>query len=324
MRLGYTGEAERFMRWMMERCAELEPDGSLQIMYGLDGRHSLPEETLPHLEGYRGSRPVRIGNAAYTHLQLDIYGELMDAVYLFDKYGSPIPHDAWMNVVRLIDWVCANWRQPDEGIWEVRGGRQEFLYSRVMCWVAVDRAIRLAGKRSFPAPMARWHEVRDTIYHDIFTRFWDPARKAFVQHVGATTLDASSLLMPLVRFISPTDPRWLSTLRAIERELVSDSLVYRYRSADGFSDGLTRRWRAPSRCAPSGTSSACRVSGDLQQARFFFEKMLGYANHLGLYGEELGPQAQHLGNFPQAFTHLALISAAFDLDRRLSAAGFAG
>ena len=323
MRLGYTGEAERFMRWTMDRCAELEPDGSLQIMYGLDGRHSLPEETLPHLEGYRGSRPVRIGNAAHTHLQLDIYGELMDAVYLFDKYGSPIPHDAWMNVVRLIDWVCANWRQPDEGIWEVRGGRKEFLYSRVMCWVAVDRAIRLARKRSFPAPMGRWHDVRDTIYHDVFSRFWDPSRKAFVQHVGATTLDASSLLMPLVRFISPTDPRWVSTLRAIERELVSDSLVYRYRLADGFSDGLTGLEGTFSMCSFWYVECLSRL-GDLQQARFFFEKMLGYANHLGLYGEELGPQAQHLGNFPQAFTHLALISAAFDLDRRLSAAGFAG
>src|SRR6266446_6058968 len=157
MRLGYTHEAAAFMRWMMARCGELEPDGSLQIMYGLDGRHALPEETLPHLEGYMGSRPVRIGNAAFNNLQLDIYGELMDSVYLYDKYGSPIGYDAWTNVVRLLDWVCANWRQPDEGIWEVRGGRQEFLYSRVMCWVAIDRAIRLATKRPFPAPLARWY-----------------------------------------------------------------------------------------------------------------------------------------------------------------------
>lgn len=323
MRLGYTGEAAHFMRWMMARCAELEPDGSLQIMYGLDGRHALPEETLAHLEGYRGSRPVRIGNAAYTHLQLDIYGELMDAVYLFDKYGFPIPHDAWMNVVRLIDWVCANWRQADEGIWEVRGGRQEFLFSRVMCWVAVDRAMRLALKRSFPAPLPRWHEVRDTIYHDVFARFWDPARQAFVQHAGATTLDAASLLMPLVRFVSPVDPRWVSTLRAIERELVSDSLVYRYRLENGFTDGLTGQEGTFSMCSFWYVECLSRL-GDLHKARFFFEKMLGYANHLGLYGEELGPQAQHLGNFPQAFTHLALISAAFDLDRRLSAAGVAG
>jgi GH15 family glucan-1,4-alpha-glucosidase len=324
MRLGYTKEAAGFMDWIMARCRELEPDGSLQIMYGIDGRHVLREEILPHLEGYMGSGPVRIGNAAYTHLQLDIYGELMDSVYLYDKYGSPIGYDAWTNIVRLTDWVCANWRQPDEGIWEVRGGRHDFLFSRVMCWVAVDRAIRLATKRSFPAPLARWHEVRDTIYQDVFTRFWDPTRQAFMQYAGAATLDASALLLPLVRFISPTDPRWVSTLRAIERDLVSDSLVYRYRTVDGgFSDGLTGQEGTFSMCSFWYVECLSRM-GDLQQARFFFEKMLGYANHLGLYGEELDAQGQHLGNFPQAFTHLALISAAYDLDRRLSVAGHAG
>ncbi len=323
MRLGYTDEAAAFMQWVMARCEELAPDGSLQIMYGIDGRHALPEETLPHLEGYMGSRPVRIGNAAFANLQLDIYGELMDSVYLYDKYGSPIGYDAWTNIARLVEWVCANWQQPDEGIWEVRGGRQEFLYSRVMCWVAIDRAIRLASKRSFPAPLSRWYEVRDTIYQDVFRRFWDPGRRAFMQHLGATTVDAAALLMPLVRFVSPTDPRWMSTLRAIERDLVSDSLVYRYRLTDGFSDGLTGEEGTFSMCSFWYVECLSRM-GDLQKARFFFEKMLGYANHLGLYGEELGPQAQHLGNFPQAFTHLALISAAFDLDRRLSAAGHAG
>jgi GH15 family glucan-1,4-alpha-glucosidase len=323
MRLGYTQEAQAFMQWVMDRAQELEPDGSLQIMYGIDGRHELREEILPHLEGYMGSRPVRIGNAAYTHLQLDIYGELLDSVYLYDKYGSPIPHDGWTNVVRLIEWVCAHWREPDEGIWEVRGGRREFLYSRVMCWVAIDRAIRLVNKRSFPAPLARWHEVRDAIYHDIYQRFWNPDLRAFVQYAGASTLDAASLLMPLVRFVSPTDPRWVSTLRAISRQLVSDSLVYRYRLADGFSDGLTGQEGTFSMCSFWYVECLSRL-GDLHKARFFFEKMLGYANHLGLYGEELGPQAQHLGNFPQAFTHLALISAAFDLDRRLSVAGHAG
>jgi len=322
MRLGYTQEAERFMRWMMDRCNELEPDGSLQIMYGIDGRHKLTEEVLPHFEGYMGSRPVRIGNAAFNHLQLDIYGELMDSIYLYDKYGSPIGYDTWANVTRLIEWVCANWRQPDEGIWEVRGGRQEFLFSRVMCWVAVDRAIRLATKRSFPAQLEKWYGTRDDIYRDIFTRFWNPTIGAFVQYAGANTLDAAALLMPLVRFVSPTDPRWISTLRAIERELVSDSLVYRYRLASGFSDGLSGQEGTFSMCSFWYVECLSRM-GDLHQARFFFEKMLGYANHLGLYGEELGPQAQHLGNFPQAFTHLALVSAAFDLDRRLSAAGHA-
>jgi len=323
MRLGYTEEAAAFMKWMMARVQELKPDGSLQIMYGLDGRHELREETLGHLEGYVGSRPVRIGNAAYMHLQLDIYGELLDSMYLYDKYGSPIPHDGWMNIIRLIDWVAAHWREKDEGIWEVRGGRQEFLYSRVMCWVALDRAIRLANKRSFPAPLSRWLEVRDTIYHDIHDRFWDTSRRAFVQHPGATTLDASALLMPLIRFVSPTDPRWVSTLGAIEHELVSDSLVYRYRLDEGFSDGLTGQEGTFSMCSFWYVECLSRL-GDLPKARFLFEKMLGYANHLGLYGEELGPQAEHLGNFPQAFTHLALISAAYDLDRRLSVAGHPG
>jgi GH15 family glucan-1,4-alpha-glucosidase len=323
MRLGYTGEAEAFMRWVMARVDELEPDGSLQIVYGLDGRHDLPEEELPNLEGYMGSRPVRIGNAAYRHLQLDIYGELMDAVYLYDKYGSPLAHDAWSHIVRLIDWVCQHWREKDEGIWEVRGGRQEFLYSRVMCWVAIDRALRLAGKRSFPAPLAQWHEVRDTIYRDIYERFWDAGRRVFVQAAGSNALDASALLMPLIRFVSPTDPRWLSTLRAIEQDLVSDSLVYRYRLGNGYTDGLTGQEGTFSMCSFWYVECLSRM-GDLHQARFFFEKMLGYANHLGLYGEELGPHGQHLGNFPQAFTHIALISAAFDLDRRLSAAGHAG
>ena len=323
MRLGYTGEAESFMRWMLARAEELEPDGSLQIMYAVDGRPVMGEETLDHFEGYLGSRPVRIGNDARTHLQLDIYGELMDSVYLYDKYGRAIGYDAWINVVRLIDWVCDHWREKDESIWEVRGGRREFLYSRVMCWVAIDRALRLANRRSLPAPFSRWYETRDTVYRDIFERFWDPVRRGFVQHPGATTFDAAALLMPLVRFVSPTDPRWISTLRGIEQELVSDSLVYRYRLGDAFSDGLTGQEGTFSMCSFWYVECLSRM-GDLPKARFFFEKMLGYANHLGLYGEELGPRAQHLGNFPQAFTHLALISAAYDLDRRLSAAGHTG
>ena len=320
IRLGFTGEAGAFMGWVEDRCEELEPDGALQIMYGIDGRKILTEESLPHLEGYKGSRPVRIGNLAHTHLQLDIYGELMDSIYLYDKYGAPISHDLWTNVVRFIDWVGRHWREPDESIWEVRGGRQEFLYSRVLCWAAIDRAIRLARKRSFPAPLARWHEERDTIYQDIFTHFWDAGGKAFVQAKGSTALDASALLLPLVKFIAPADPRWVSTLRAIERDLVSDSLVSRYRIGDHFSDGLVGDEGTFNMCSFWYVECLSRL-GDLQQARFVFEKMLGYANHLGLYSEELGRKGEHLGNFPQAFTHLALISAAYDLDRRLSAAG---
>jgi len=319
IRLGYTEEAASFMRWIEARCGELEPDGSLQIMYGLDGRHDLTEETLPHLEGYKGSSPVRIGNDAFRQLQLDIYGELLDSVYLYDKFGEPISYDLWKNLVRLIDWVCANWRREDAGIWEVRGGSRQFLYSRLMCWVAVDRGTRLASKRSFPAPLDRWLGVRDAIYEDIFGSFWDPDRKAFVRSSGARSVDAASLLMPLVRFIGPTDPRWLSTLRAIEEDLAYDSLLFRYRNEDGDGDGLSGKEGTFSLCSFWYVESLSR-SGDVDKARFYLEKMLAYANHLGLYAEEIGPHGEHLGNFPQAFTHLALISAAYHVDRTLTKA----
>jgi GH15 family glucan-1,4-alpha-glucosidase len=317
IRLGYTEEAAEFMRWIEARCNELEPDGALQIMYGIDGRRTLTEDSLDHLEGYRGSRPVRIGNAAHGQLQLDIYGELMDSVYLYDKFGEPISHDLWRNLTRLIDWVTRHWREPDEGIWEVRGGRREFLFSRFMCWVAIDRGIRLAVKRSFPAPLERWREVRDEIYWDIFDHFWDDDLRAFVQHRGARSLDAATLLMPLVRFIGWTDPRWLSTLDAIGRELVDDSLVYRYRTGQGAPDGLHGEEGTFSMCSFWYVEALARA-GDLRQARLAFEKMLGYANHLGLYAEELGPRGEHLGNFPQALTHLGLISAAYQLDRQMT------
>ena len=219
-----------------------------------------------------------------------------------------------------IGWVCENWDQPDEGIWEIRNKRQEFLFSRVMCWVAIDRGIRLAQKRSFPAPLARWQGVRDSIYQDVFANFWDPGQKAFVQCKGSKYLDAASLLLPLIKFISPRDPRFLSHLRAVEQALVSDSLVYRHNREDLAFDGLQSLEGTFSMCSFWYVECLCR-SGDLEKARFFFEKMLGYANHLGLYSEELGLRGEHLGNFPQAFTHLALISAAYALDRRLSAAG---
>jgi GH15 family glucan-1,4-alpha-glucosidase len=320
IRLGYTDAAGDFVRWLEARCAEQGPDGSLQVLYGVDGRHELPEQTLSHLEGYRRSSPVRVGNDAFRQFQLDIYGELMDSIYLYNKYGKPISHDLWLNLSRLVEWVCSHWREPDSGIWETRGGRREFLHSRVMCWVALDRAIRLAGKRSFPAPLERWLQVRDEIYADVYEGFWSPERRAFVAFKGARTLDAASLLMPLVKFVSPGDPRWLSTLAAIEQNLVEDSLVYRYRNGELFTDGLAGREGTFSMCSFWYVECLARA-GDLLKARFFFEKALGYANHLGLYAEELGPCGEHLGNFPQAFSHVALISAAFELDRRLSAAG---
>jgi GH15 family glucan-1,4-alpha-glucosidase len=319
-RLGYTAEAGAFMNWIEARCGELDPDSPLRIMYRLDGRHEIPEEALPHLSGHNGSTPVRIGNSAQNQLQLDIYGELMDAVYLQDKFGDPISYDLWDNLVRLLNWLCDHWRDPDDGIWEVRGGAREFLHSRVMCWVAVDRAIRIVRRRSFPAPFDRWRETRDAITKDIFTRFWDPARKTFVQHVGAKTTDAATLLMPLMKFIGPTDPRWLSTMRAIQHDLVEDALVFRYRPDKAAPDGLLGEEGTFSMCSFWHVEALAR-SHDVDKARFLFEKVLGYSNHLGLYSEELGPRGEHLGNFPQAFTHIALISAAYCLDRAMDAAG---
>jgi GH15 family glucan-1,4-alpha-glucosidase len=311
-RLGFTGEARAFINWLEARCAEVTPNQPLQIMYGIDGRHDLPEEILLHFSGYRGSAPVRIGNGAANQLQLDIYGELLDSLYIYDKFGEQISYDLWCDVVRIVNWVCDNWDRTDEGIWEVRGGQQSFYYSRLMCWVAVDRAIRLSIKRSYPAPRARWLETRDDIHQQIYSRFWNPKLQSFVQVQDGDWLDAAALLSPLVRFIAPTDPRWISTLNAIEKVLVDDSLLYRYRSPDGL-------------VGTEGTFCMCSFwfvecvarSGDVNKARFLFEKMLGYANHLGLFAEELGPSGEHLGNFPQAFTHMALISAAFELNRRL-------
>jgi GH15 family glucan-1,4-alpha-glucosidase len=321
LRLGYTEEAGAFMRWIEARCSELKPDGSLQILYGIDGRHEIPEEVLPQFEGYRGSSPVRIGNAAYQQRQLDIYGELMDSVYLYDKYVNPVSYDLWRDLVRLVDWVCAHWQEKDDGIWEVRGGQREFFYSRLMCWVAVDRAVRLAWKRSLPAPLDRWLPVRDKIHKEIFEHIWNPRRKAFVQFKGANNMDAACLLMPLVRFIGPTDPRWLSTLAAVEHELVNDSLVYRYRTDSAAPDGLHGSEGAFTMCSFWYVECLSRA-GQLQKARLLLEKMLAFANHLGLYSEQLGPSGEHLGNFPQAFTHLGLISAVYNLDRQLSDAGW--
>jgi len=317
LRLGFAEEAAAFMGWLTDRTRDWKvgPSGPMQIMYGIDGRAELPEFDHPTWSGYRDSAPVRIGNAAADQRQLDIYGEVIDSIYLYNKYGSPIHHETWENVRRMVDWLCENWDQPDEGIWETRGGQKDFTYSRLMSWVAIERAIRMNRSRGLPGDIVRWLAERDRIYNQIMKRGWSPERNAFVQHYGSDVLDASILLMPLVLFIAPTDPHWLSTLDAIGHELVEDSLVYRY-NVEASPDGLR---------GDEGTFSICTFwyvealtrSGQLDEARLAFEKMLTYANHLGLYSEEIGPTGEQLGNFPQAFTHLALISAAYNLNRAL-------
>jgi len=317
LRLGFREEAGAFMSWLEARFHHTggRVSGPLQIMYGIDGREDLPEKELAHLEGYMGSAPVRIGNGAATQLQLDVYGELVDSVYLCNKYGLPIYHDGWVELTRSLEWLIDHWDQPDEGIWETRGGRRNYTYSRLMSWVAVERAIRMARQRGLPADLSRWTGVRDRIYNQIMERGWHPARGAFVQHYDSDVLDASLLLMPLCKFIAPTDPRWISTLDAISAELVSDSLVYRY-NVDASPDGLSGDEATFSLCSFWWVEALARA-GRLDTARLAFEKMLTYANHVGLYSEEIGPTGEQLGNFPQAFTHLALISAAFNLDRQL-------
>jgi GH15 family glucan-1,4-alpha-glucosidase len=316
MRLGFLEEATHFQQWINARLKFDAKGGPLQTLYRTDGGTETPEIELKNLCGYRHSKPVRIGNAAYKQLQLDVYGELMDAIYLASKYGDGLGIDEWNSTKRMLRWLSKNWNQPDEGIWEVRGGRRHFLHSRIMCWVAFDRAIRLGEKRSLAGPFDWMLKARDDIYEDIVKHFWSEKRQAFVQYKGSDRVDAAVLLMPLVRFISPTDPKWLATLAAIEKELAVDTLVYRYRD-QGRVDGLP---------GSEGTFTACSFwfiealarSGQLEKAQILFEKMTGYANHVGLYAEQLGESGEHLGNFPQALTHLALISAATYLDRALS------
>jgi pentatricopeptide repeat protein len=318
--LGYLEEAGRFGMWLRDRVTEHvgEASGPLKIMYRVDGSSDLTEETLDHFEGWRGSKPVRTGNGAADQLQLDIYGEAMDAIYNGTEHGLPVAHHGWTELTKIIDWVAGHWDQPDEGVWETRGGRQDFTYGRFQCWVALDRAIRMAEHSGRPANIAQWVIERDRIYEQIMDRGWNARAGAFTQHYGTEVVDSSLLLMPLEGFIEPLDPMWLSTLRAIDAQLVSDSLVYRYNPA-ASPDGLHGDEGTFSLCTFLYVDALARA-GRLDEAVLTFEKMQTYGNHLGLFSEEIGPTGEQLGNFPQAFTHLSLINAAItlttELDRR--------
>jgi GH15 family glucan-1,4-alpha-glucosidase len=326
LRLGFKDEAAAFMRWIEDYASKhARPKEPGAVVFTIQGDTKLPEQTLDHWEGYRESGPVRIGNAAVSQFQGDIYGELMDAFYLSNKYVSPTSYDVWVKIRNRLDWICENWRRPDAGIWEMRDRQEHFVYSKIMNWVALDRGLRLADKRALPADRAKWMRERDRIYEEVMTRGWNEKRQAFTQHYGSDDLDASLLIMPLVFFMAPNDPRMLSTIGAIVKDprdggLVSDSLVYRYPPQPRI-DGLPGEEGTFNMCSfwlvEALTRAGQADAEKLDHARLLFERVLGYANHLGLYSEQTGPQGEALGNFPQAFTHLALISAAFNLDRVL-------
>jgi GH15 family glucan-1,4-alpha-glucosidase len=313
-RVGFKDEAHKFMGWLRDRCRS--SDGLLQPLYGIDGRTEIHEEELSHLSGYRDSRPVRLGNGAYEQLQLDLYGAVLDAAYLYNRYSAPLDYDLWHNLRSALDWLSENWRQPDEGTWGTRGERKHFVSSKVMSWVALDRAVRLAHQRGLPSGEDRWVEQRDAIYEEVMEKGWNPEKESFVQHYGSDAIDASLLLMPVVKFVGPTDPRWLSTLDRIQKELAYDVLVDRYKVAEATDNGSS---------SEDGTFSMCSFwlvecltqAGWLEEARLALEKMFSYSNHLGLYAEKVGPSGEALGNFPQAFCHLSLITAAVRLDRAL-------
>jgi pentatricopeptide repeat protein len=315
--LGFTDEAAGLGAWIRDRLEDRAGNGDspLAIMYRVDGSSDLSEFTLDHFEGYRRSSPVRIGNGAADQLQLDIYGEAMDSLYRFECMMPVVGERGWNDIVQMLDWLCEHWDQPDEGIWETRGGRRPFMYGRLMSWVAFDRAIRMAQARGRPADVGRWTAERDLLYRTVMDKGWNPTMQAFVQYEGSDVLDASTLLMPGVGIIVPTDGKWASTMSAIDKTLVSDSLVYRY-DPKASPDGLRGSEGTFSLCTFLYVDALTR-SGRIDDARLVFEKMLTYGNHLGLFSEEIGVTGEQLGNFPQAFTHLQLINAAINLDQHL-------
>ena len=303
--LGFDWEANDYFYFLAD-VAEAE-EGRLQIMYGIGGEAELPEQTLDHLTGYEGARPVRIGNDAYRQDQHDVWGAILDSFYLHTKSRDQVPERIWPILVKQVEAALANWRDPDYGMWEVRGGPKHFTSSKVMCWVAADRGARLAEIRGDMEYAARWQSAADEIKEDICSNAVDD-RGVFCQHYETTALDASVLLMPLVRFLPAQDDRIRRTVLAIADELSEDGLVLRYRPAE-TDDGLEGEEGSFTICSFWLVSALVEI-GELSRARDLCEKLLSYASPLDLYAEEIDPKSgRHLGNFPQAFTHLALINA---------------
>lgn len=321
--IGFFDEAHDFMHWIQDRAFK-QNGGNLQIMYGIRGETDLKEETLDHLSGYRNSRPVRIGNGAHDQRQLDIYGEIFDTAYLFyhvwnglerfSDHGDKLDGEMWAGLRQLADEVCEVWHEKDQGIWEVRGGPQHFLHSKVMCWVALQRAVRLARSFDLPGDIDRWSRVRDEIKATTLERGYNEEIGAFTQAYDSDTLDASALLLPMVHFVKGDDPRMASTVDAIQQRLTHNGLVYRYLTEE-TDDGVA---------GDEGTFTICSFwmvdnlafLGRVDEARDLFAKLINYSNDLGLYSEEIDPRTgEFLGNFPQAFTHMALINAAVNLDK---------
>ena len=310
MNAGYVDEAGRWRDWLVRALAGAPAQA--QIMYGLGGERLLNEWELDWLPGYEGSRPVRVGNAAATQRQLDIYGEIADALHQARSHGLAQASEAWAMQSELTSHVCDTWQEPDEGIWEVRGGRQQFTHSKVMAWVAVDRAIKSAKSHGLKGPIDWWCDVRERIHADVLANGFNAKRNSFVQAYGGDILDAATLLIPLVGFLPPDDPRVRDTLDAVERDLLRDGLVLRYHTAQ-TEDGLPPGEGAFLACSFWYVDNLV-LQGRRDEAHSFFERLLTYRNDVGLLAEEYDPHARRqLGNFPQAFSHVALVSNAYNL-----------
>ena len=318
---GYRAEAQAWRQWLLRAVAGDPAD--VQIMYGVDGSRDLPERTLDHLPGYAGSRPVRVGNAAVGQVQNDVLGEVMCALHLARAAGVPESPDAWSLQVHLVDHLCRTWREPDSGIWEVRGAPRHFTHSKVMAWAALDRAVRAVEDHGLPGPVERWRRERDAVHADVLAHGWHPGRGTFVQHYGAEHTDASLLQLVQVGFLPPDDPRLLGTVAAVRAELeVSPGLLHRYRT-ERTDDGL-RGAEHPFLACSGWLADALARQGDVAGATAVLDVLVGLRTDVGLLAEEHDPATGRMaGNLPQALSHLALVRAVHSLDEALARGGSA-